>query len=92
MKCVGIVIAVASMLFVAMPAQATTIPVGQQLIVNGGMEMPAIAGATPDGWTKSGGPFECYESSAHSGSWGVSAYSGGGRISRTSSPTGSHPM
>ena len=42
MKCVGIVIAVVSMLFVALPAQADLVTAGEQLINNGGFESPGV--------------------------------------------------
>ena len=77
MKCVGIVIAVVSMLFVALPARADLVTVGQQLIGNGGFESPGSAGAMPTAWIILNNSFECYASSAHSGSWGVSAYNTG---------------
>jgi hypothetical protein len=78
MRCFAVVIAVASVLFAVMPAQADLIGGGQDLVLNGGMEQPGWNAQVPTNWSKLSGNFEVWTSSAHSESFGVSAYSGGG--------------
>lgn len=81
MKYVSILIAVVSMLFAAIPAQAALIAVGDQLISNGGAELDAD-GAPPAYWTKTAGGFEAYAGDAHGGSKRITAYSTGSGYQR----------
>jgi hypothetical protein len=76
MKYVSMLIAVVSMLFAAVPAQAAPIAVGDQLIFNGGGEDGAD-GSTPPHWNRTAGGFETYTGDAHGGSRRITVYSTG---------------
>ncbi len=85
MKYVSMLIAVASMLFAAIPAQATPIAAGDQLILNGGGEV-GNDGSVPTDWTRTAGGFETYNGSgeyaAHGGDKRITVYSNGSGYQR----------
>jgi hypothetical protein len=75
MKCVATFVVVVAVLFVASSAKADLVAVGDQLVLNGGMEDPGWG--TPTSWNKLQGGFDLFSGYVHSGSYRLAAYYAG---------------